>query len=236
MSRLSLAIVGVGPGDPELVTLKAARLIAAADVVLAPLGDRSDASIAEGIIRELVDNSRQKVIRQVYPMSKNPADMERFWRDSARQTATLVRAGNRVVFITLGDPLLYSTALYLARELREEAPEIAVDFVSGVSSINAAAARAGLPLALADERLAILPATFEGDKLRRALEDFDTVVLMKVHRVFDQLRTLLAEMGLPHRAVYLRRVGLADERVMTDLSAVTEDDLDYLSLIIVRKA
>ncbi|KIH76337.1 precorrin-2 C20-methyltransferase /cobalt-factor II C20-methyltransferase [Geoalkalibacter ferrihydriticus] len=235
MSLQVLAIVGVGPGDPELVTLKAARLIQEADVVIAPLGDRSDASIAEGIIAGLVDAPRQQVIRQVYPMSKNPADMQEFWRDAARQAAHLVRSGKKVVFITLGDPLLYSTALYLARQLRDEAPEIGVEFVSGVSSINAAAARAGLPLALADERLAVLPATFEGDKLRRALEDFDTVVLMKVHRVFERVRALLTEMGLLESAVYLRRIGLADERIFTDLRQVTEEDLNYLSLIIVRK-
>ncbi|WP_305041335.1 precorrin-2 C(20)-methyltransferase [Geoalkalibacter sp.] len=235
MKIFPLAIVGVGPGDPELVTLKAARLIGAADVVLAPLGDRSDASIAEGIIAGLVDRDRQQVIRQVYPMSKNPAEMEGFWRDAARQAAALVRAGKKVVFITLGDPLLYSTALYLARELRDQAPEIAVDFVSGVSSINAAAARAGLPLALADERLAVLPATFEGDKLRRALEDFDTLVLMKVHRVFDKICALLQDMDLLRQAVYLKRVGLAEERLFTDLTRVTAEDLDYLSLIIVRK-
>ncbi|MDO3377528.1 precorrin-2 C(20)-methyltransferase [Geoalkalibacter halelectricus] len=236
MSLPALSIVGVGPGDPELVTLKAARLIGAAEVILAPLGDRSDASIAESIIAGLVDSNRQQVIRQVYPMSKNPAEMENFWRDAARQAATLVRAGKRVVFITLGDPLLYSTALYLVRVLRDEAPEIAVDFVSGVSSINAAAARAGLPLALADERLAILPATFEGDKLRRALEDFDTVVLMKVHRVFDKICALLQEMDLLRQSVYLKRVGLAEERLFTDLTRVTAEDLDYLSLVIVRKS
>ncbi len=235
MTRQKLAIVGVGPGDPELVTLKAARLIGAADVVIAPVGDRSDGSIAEGIIAGLVDPQRQQVLRHVYPMAKNPARMEGFWRDSAQQAASLIRAGKRVVFVTLGDPLLYSTALYLARELREIAPGISLEFVPGVSSINAAAARAGLPLALADDRLAVLPATFEGDKLRCALEDFDTVVLMKVHRVFERVRSLLAEMGLLEHAVYVRRVGLETEAVFSDLGQVGPDDLDYLSLIIVRK-
>lgn len=226
--------VGVGPGDPELLTLKGARLIREADVVVTPIGDRSETSIAHGIIQDLVDPGRQQLLTQVYPMKKDPAEMEASWQASAREVAALVRAGKSVVFITIGDPLLYSTFLYLYRILRSDYPDVDIELVPGISSIFAAAAAAGVPLGLAADRIAVLPATFEEEKLRQTLIEFDTVVLMKVSRVFDRVRTLVRELGC--QATYVKRVGLANEAVFHDLYAVGEEDLDYLSLIIVRKS
>ncbi len=228
-----LIAVGVGPGDPELITLKGARLIRGAEVVITPVGDRSETSVAQSIIAGLVDTERQQLLTQVYPMKKDPAEMEASWRASAAETATLVRGGKVVAFVTIGDPLLYSTFLYLYRILREDYPDVPVEIVPGISSINAAAAVADLPLGLAADRIAILPATFEDDKLRRTLTEFDTVVLMKVHRVFDRIRELVADLGL--RGVYVKRVGLAGEAVFRDLDKVGKEDLDYLSLVIVKK-
>lgn len=228
-----LIAVGVGPGDPELITLKGARLIREADVVVTPVGDRSESSIAQSIVAGLVDADRQQLLTQIYPMKKDPAEMEASWRSSATEVAQLVRAGKIVVFVTIGDPFLYSTFLYLYRILRELYPDVPVEIVPGISSINAAAAVADLPLGLAADRIAILPATFEDDKLRQTLIEFDTVVLMKVHRVFHRVRELTKELGC--RAVYVKRVGLAGEAVFQNLDAVRKEDLDYLSLMIVKK-
>jgi len=227
--------IGVGPGDPELLTLKGVRLLREADVVIAPVGDRSSASIARGIVAPYLDESRQRIIEQVYPMKKNQEGLEDFWAESAREVAALVKEGRKVAFLTLGDPLLYSTFLYLRIELAKIAPEIPVEYVSGVSSVHAAAALAGIPLGLSDERLAILPATYEEEKLRATLEDFDCVVLMKVHRVFDKIKALLSELGLSDQAVYVKRIGLPEEEVFPQLDWVPAEALDYLSLIIVRR-
>jgi len=229
-----LIAIGIGPGDPELITLKGARLLREADVVVAPKASSGHPSVAASIVADLVDPARQRIVEQVYPMRKAQEGLEAFWRQAAAEVAELVRAGNTVAFVTLGDPLLYSTFLYLQTYLRDLAPEVPIEVVSGLSSIHAAAALAGLPLAIADERLAILPATFEDDRLRRALEEFDTVVLMKVYRVFERVRGLIGELG-DRRAVYVKRAGLPGEGVFHDLDAVGEEDLDYLSLVIVRK-
>lgn len=231
-----LIAVGVGPGDPELLTLKGARLIGEADVVVTPIGDRSDTSIAHGIIQNLVDPARQQLVTQIYPMKKDPAEMEASWRSSATEVAQLVRAGKVVVFITIGDPLLYSTFLYLYRILQADYPDVAIELVPGISSIFAAAAAAGVPLGLAADRIAVLPATFEEEKLRQTLIDFDTVVLMKVHRVFDRVYQLLQELGLEQQGVWVRRVGASEEEVVTDLGSLVGKKLDYLSLLIVRKS
>jgi len=230
-----LIAVGVGPGDPELLTLKGARLIGEADVVVTPVGDRSDASIAHSIVEGMIDPSRQQLISQVYPMKRDQEGLDAHWEKSAAEVAALVRSGKTVAFITLGDPFLYSTFLYLHRQLRENFPDVAVEVVSGVSSINAAAALAGVPLGLSSERLAVLPATYEEDELTRTLEAFDTVVLMKVHRVFHRIRDLLDRLGLKDKAVYVKRVGLSGQAVFPDLDSVSPGDLDYLSLMIVKK-
>lgn len=230
-----LIAVGIGPGDPELITLKGARLLREAEVVVCPVGDRSDGSIARSIVDPFVDPQRQQLVTQVFPMRRDQVGLEVYWQQAAAQVAGFVAEGKSVVFVTLGDPFLYSTFLYLWQELRQGYPEVPVEIVSGVSSINAAAALAGLPLGRSDERLAVLPATYEEERLAETLEHFDTVVLMKVHRVFARLRELLTDLGLKERAVYVKRVGLPGEAVFRDLDQVRAEDLDYLSLVIVRK-
>ncbi|MFA7535974.1 MAG: precorrin-2 C(20)-methyltransferase, partial [Desulfuromonadales bacterium] len=228
-----LIAVGVGPGDPELITLKGARLIREADVVIAPVGDNSTASVAHGIIDGLVDPRRQQLLTRVFPMKKELAEMRPFWEAAAVEVAGLLAQGKTVVFATLGDPFLYSTFLYFHQVFAERFPGAAVEVVPGISSIHAAAAVAGRPLGLGADRIAILPATFEQDRLRQTLREFDTVVLMKVHRVFDQVRNLLRELGRLENAVYVRRVGLPGETVIRDLDQIQVEDLDYLSLVLV---
>ncbi|HBT82687.1 MAG TPA: precorrin-2 C(20)-methyltransferase, partial [Desulfuromonas sp.] len=152
------------------------------------------------------------------------------------EVAGRVRAGRDVAFVTIGDPLLYSTFLYLWQIFRESYPDIAIELVPGITSIGAAAAAAGIPLGIAAERIAILPATYAADELRRTLQEFDTVVLMKVSRVFDQVYGVLKELGLEKNGVFVRRVGSGEEEVVRDLASLVGQKLDYLSLLIVRKA
>ena len=140
-----------------------------------------------------------------------------------------IDAGLDVAFITIGDPLLYSTFLYLYRIFRERHPDIPIEIVPGISSINAAAAAAGIPLGMAGERIAILPATYDDEELRRTLQDFDTVVLMKVSRVFDRVYALLSELGLEKSGAFIRRVGSSEEEVVFDLASLVGQKLDYLS-------
>ena len=230
-----LYAVGVGPGDPELLTLKAVRILRAADVIVAPTGQAEAASYALGIVAGHLDRDRQQVLERVFPMSRDEAELQPFWEETAGEVAAHVRAGRSVAFITIGDPLLYSTFLYILRILRERSPEIAVEIVPGITSIGASAAAAGVPLAMAAERLAILPATYEEEQLRQTLLDFDCVVLLKVSRVFDRVYALLVELGLEGQGVFIRRVGSAEEEVVSDLATLFGRKLDYLSLLIVRK-
>lgn len=230
-----LFAIGVGPGDPELLTRKAERILRSVPVIFAPTGAADAGSVALAIVEPFFDRSRQEVLTRVFPMKKDEAELLPFWEETAAEVAQRVRAGQDVAFITIGDPLLYSTFLYLYRIFREQYPEIRIEFVPGITSVGAAAAAAGVPLGISADRLAILPATYEEAQLRQTLLDFDTVVLMKVSRVFDRVYALLCELGLEQSGVFVRRVGTNEQEVVTDLALMVGKKLDYLSLVIVRK-
>ena len=227
--------VGVGPGDPELLTRKAERIIRQADVVCAPTGAAEGDSYALSIVEEFLDRNRQEILVQLFPMLRNQAGLGQFWEEAADQVADRVAQGKDVVFITIGDPFLYSTYLYIHRIFKTKYPDIEIEVVPGISSILAVSAASGVPLALGAERIAVLPATYEDEELRRTLEEFDTVILMKVSRVFDRVYGVLRELGLEKSAVFVRRVGSADEEVRFDLEALLGQKLDYLSMMIVKK-
>lgn len=234
-STAKIYAVGVGPGDPELLTRKAERIIRAARVICAPTGAADAASYALSIVADLLDPARQEILTQVFPMMKKGAELDAAWEEAADQVLARVDRGQDVVFITIGDPLLYSTFLYLHRIIRRRRPDIGIEIVPGITSINAAAAAAGLPLGMAGERIAILPATYEDYELRKTLLEFDTIVLMKVSRVFDRVYGLLQELGLTDRGVFIRRVGSSQEEVVFDLVSLLGRELDYLSMLIVKK-
>ncbi|MFO7982184.1 MAG: precorrin-2 C(20)-methyltransferase [Desulfuromonadales bacterium] len=230
-----LIAVGVGPGDPELITLKGVRLLREADIVLTPVGDRSDTSIARTIVEAHLDPQRQQIRTQISPMTADRNRLEDIWRKAAEDVGNWIDQGRTVAFVTLGDPCLYSTFLHLWAALQRGKRQVEVEIVPGVNSFTAAAALAGVPLGLFEDRLAVLPSTADETQLMRALGEFETVVLMKVNRHFDRIRRLLERTGRTSGAVYVKRAGLSGQAVLTDLDAVDEQDLDYLSLVIVGR-
>ncbi|PKN16622.1 MAG: precorrin-2 C(20)-methyltransferase [Deltaproteobacteria bacterium HGW-Deltaproteobacteria-23] len=226
--------VGVGPGDPELLTRKAERIISQSPVICAPTGAADAASYALSIVEHLLDRSRQEILTRVFPMMKKGPELEAAWEEVATEVIERIDGGQDVAFITIGDPCLYSTFLYLYRIIRAKRADIPVEIIPGISSINAAAAAAGIPLGIADERIAILPATYENEELKKTLAEFDTIVLMKVNRVFDRIYPLLCELGLDKSSVFIRRVGSSQQEVISDISTLLGRELDYLSMLIVR--
>ena len=227
--------IGVGPGDPELLTRKAERILRSVPIICAPTAGTADSSYALSIIEPLLDLEKQEVIIQVFPMRKDQDGLEEYWETAAAEVAERVRGGSDVAFITIGDPFIYSTFLYIYRIFREKFPDIPIEIIPGVSSINAAAVAAGIPLGLGSERIAIIPAAFEEKDLRNILIDFETVVLMKVSRVFGGIYALLKELGLEKNCAFISRVGTAEQEVVFDLESLLGRKLDYLSLLIVKK-
>jgi precorrin-2/cobalt-factor-2 C20-methyltransferase len=234
-----LYVIGVGPGDPELVTLKGARILRDVPCVCVPKGREEGRSLALSIVGRVVTMEGKDVIEAYFPMKKTARachgqELDERWAKTVAAVLGRLRSGTDVAFITIGDPTIYSTFFYLYDRLVETAPELEIEIVPGVSSINAAASRAHIPLGLGDGKIAILPANYLDD-LRTALQRFDTVVLMKVHKVFEEVKSVLSQLNLLDHATYISRAGMADERVSADLASVAREDLDYFSLVIVRK-
>jgi precorrin-2/cobalt-factor-2 C20-methyltransferase len=226
--------VGVGPGDPELVTRKAERILRSADVILAPVSNPSDASVALSTIREFIDETRQKIIVHQFPMTSDRARLIPAWQEAATLIATHAEAGRSVAFITIGDPLFYSTFIYLLRILREQWPHLPIEIVPGISSINAAASEAALSLVEGDEKMAVVPATAGIDQIMMALVNYETVVLLKVKPLFADILEVLRQTGREKSTVFVERVGSPRQKVLTDFGEIAAHSPDYLSLMIIK--
>ncbi len=245
-----LYVIGVGPGDPELLTLKAVRIIKSVPVLCVPKGREEGTSLALSITQGALSTEGKQIVELHFPMEKTAphpgplprgereialsADLESKWDAAVETVLKQLDEGKDAAFITIGDPAIYSTFFYLYDRLRERRPSLDIEIIPGISSITAAAARAGLSLGLGNERIAVLPANYL-DSLQETLERFDTVVLMKVNKVYEAVRDLLVRMQLTAGAVYVARAGMEDERIVRDIRQVRSDDLDYFSLVIVRK-
>ncbi len=226
--------VGVGPGDPELLTRKALRILQQTPVICTPQSETSVDSYALEIVREFLDPGRQETMRVTFPTddSEGAAGV---WRKAADDIAQRLLQGQDVAFITEGDPMLYSTFAYILHDIATAHPEIPVEIVPGVSSVMAAAASAAIPLVTHGQRLAILPAVYGIDDLREAIANYDTIVLMKVNRTLLSALANLENLGLAGKGIYVRRASTPRERVVNDLRQLTDEDLDYFSLLIIRK-
>jgi precorrin-2/cobalt-factor-2 C20-methyltransferase len=230
----SVYAVGVGPGDPELVTRKAERILRSVDIILAPVSNPGEASVALDTIREFIDEGRQKIVVHQFPMTSDRSRLIPAWQEASALIAAHVEAGRSVAFITIGDPLFYSTFIYLLRILREQWPQLPIEIVPGISSINAAASVAALPLVEGDEKMVVIPATAGIDQIISALAHYETVVLLKVKPLFSEIIDLLRATGREQRTVFVERVGSPRQKVLTVFSEIAAHSPDYLSLMIIK--
>ncbi|MEW6446508.1 MAG: precorrin-2 C(20)-methyltransferase [Bacillota bacterium] len=224
--------VGMGPGDPELVTLKALRVLARVPVICAPYTQREGESIAGEIVaavlpRETLDGKEFLTLH--FPMTRDNSLLEQAWEEAARQVVARLEAGKDVAFVTLGDPCFYSTYPYLERAVRALSPAVRTEVVPGVNAFSACAAAERA--VRGNERLAVVPVTEAAD-LKVVVEDFDCTVLLKVGRHLGKVREALREAGLEKKARLYERCGLAGAR-----QGMLEEfeKADYLSLVVVKK-
>lgn len=191
---MKLSCVGCGPGDPELLTLKAIRLIKNAEVVFAPTSKEGKPSIALSIVQKYV-NSSTKTVNLIFPMLKDKEALKDYWKGNTEKIANEVRAGKKVIYVTVGDPSIYSTWIYIYRELRRNHKDIEIDIIPGITSIFAFAAEAKIALVEGDETLAIVPACYDMDRVRRTSNVCDTVIFLKDGRHFDDVIDMLSDAG-----------------------------------------
>lgn len=234
--------IGVGPGDPELITLKAVKTLKTADILCVPKSHAGKPSMALGMVKQILAERQQplKILDLVFPMSKDEFNVKKLWTTNAELVASHVKSGKTLAFITLGDPMLYSTFLYLYQILREEYPEITLEIIPGVTSVTAAATSAKLPLALRDEVVSIIPSDLDPALIEDTAKHSDNIVFMKCAYRIKDLVPILKKSGftLDSTITLVKRCTLPEEQVLTGKLGdvpkwkITED---YFSVAIVKR-
>lgn len=218
--------VGIGPGDPELLTLKALRLIKEADVIAVP-GNVPQETVAYKIVIGACPELDQKEILPVHmPMTKDPELLEKSHREGAEKIAAFLDEGKKVVFLTLGDPTVYSTYLYVHHKVQEMGYE--VEIVSGITSFCAVAARLNMGLVEKAEELHVIPASYQ---VEEALKLPGTKVLMKAGKKMKQVKEILKATG--QQAVMIENCGMPGEKIYASTDEIPEN-AGYYSLIIIK--
>jgi precorrin-2/cobalt-factor-2 C20-methyltransferase len=251
--------VGVGPGDPDLITIKAVKALRAADRLFVPVGEGGELGYAERVV--LAHRDTADVERLVFALGDDPGARARAWDAAGAAVAAVIRAGEHAVFATIGDPNLYSTFTYLAATVRQLVPEVEVDTVPGITAMQDLAARSGTVIAEGVQSLVLLPfapgttgaawppgeaargggeAEGAGEaarvdrlagRLRAALDEHDTVVVYKGGRFLPEVRAALRAAGREAEAVFGARLGLPGERV----GPLPDGAAPYLSTVLVPR-
>jgi precorrin-2/cobalt-factor-2 C20-methyltransferase len=225
-------VVGVGPGDPELLTLRAARVLEQCDLILHP-GPRDREGIAVAVVAGLL-RPDQRGRGMALAMRRGADDGSVGYYRVAAALAEEARAGRPAAFLTEGDPMLFGTGSYVCERLRALEPEVPVEVVPGVSALGAVAARLGWPLARKEDVLTVCPASYHAEEIGAILDRGGPVCWLKVAGSLPRLvEALRARSRLDH-AVLVERVGHPDERIFRDLAAAQGEDLSYFSLVLVR--
>ncbi|MEM9795966.1 MAG: precorrin-2 C(20)-methyltransferase [Pseudomonadota bacterium] len=220
--------VGLGPGDPGLITRRAAALIEEAEVVAYPTLAGGQ-SFARSIAADLIP-PRAREIRIDIPMTRDRAPAQAAYDAAAQDISRVLQGGTDVICLCEGDPFFYGSFMYLFARLKDRAT---VEITPGVTSLTACAARADLPLTARNEVMTVLPGPLPDEALRRHLNAADTLALMKVGRHLPRLRDLLRAEGLLDTAHYVERATLGAERVLPLADA--PDDAPYFSMILIAK-
>ena len=222
--------VGVGPGDPELLTLKALRLIKENEVIAVP-GKDIRASVAYQIVKGAYEDLDKKILISVaMPMTKDPQVLKANHDKAADQVEDYLREGKNVVFLTLGDTTVYSTYLYVHKRILERGYE--AEIVSGITSFCAVAARLNMGLVEADQPLHVIPATYKAQEMDEILKLPGTKVLMKTGKKMKQVKESIEKSG--QKAVMIENCGMPSEKIYRSVEEIPEDS-GYYSLIIVKE-
>lgn len=225
--------IGVGPGDPELLTVKAIDALKKIDVLIAPKTEKKSDSVALSIAQPYLKSSVETVY-QTFPMIKDFAEDKETFEANTAEILSLLRGGKNVGFATLGDPMFYSTYIYIFRLL--EPCGVNIVTIPGVPAFLAIAAQIGRPLAYGNDVLTIIPATADLDAIKTSLARADSTVIMKVYKNFPEIVDELIAHDMIADAVLVSRCGLDDEKIITDVTAHKHERLNYLSTILTRKS
>lgn len=234
--------IGVGPGDPELITLKAAKILKEVEVICVPKSHANKPSMALGMIKDILKERRSpaEILELVFPMSKDQLNNRKLWTENATIVAQKAKTSN-IAFITLGDPMLYSTFLYLYEYVKETYHEIKLEIIPGVTSITAVAASSNLPLAEKEEAITIIPSDMNPTRLEEVAKNVENLIFMKCAYRIKEFIPILLKSGFNKKSTValVKRCTLPEEKVIVGkLEDVETWDIseDYFSVAIVKKS
>ncbi len=225
--------ISVGPGDPELISLKGWRRLQAAPVVAFPAGRGGQPGFAERSIAPWLQ-AHQIQLPLAFAFVQDPERLQAAWQQAAAQVWPYLQQGHDVAFACEGDVSFYSTFTYLAQTLQQQHPEVKIVAIPGVCSPLAAAAELGLPLTVQQQRLTILPALYAVQDLERAIAHAEVIVLLKVSSVYPEVWRVLQKHDLLARSWAIERATQPDQRVYADLRDRPALELSYFSLLIIQ--
>lgn len=225
--------IGIGPGDPGLLTLKAKEIIMKADVVFVPKARIKSQSLAKSIVEQAILEPIN-FEELIFPMSRDEKVLESHWEASAKRILVEIDQGKTVAFVTLGDPSIYSTYAYLMTTLKKQRPELLTETVPGISIINAAPALLDIPLVSGKERLAVLPLPDKINDLDDILTHFDTLVLLKIGDRLPVLKTYIKKRDIAEDIYFISRAGTKEQRIASGFDQLTDGSSGYLSTVIIK--
>ena len=225
--------IGVGPGDPELLTIKAARILGEVDLIFTAASPGNDYSIAQQIAGPHLKPGIE-VRRLNFPMVGDEETLTSAWRANALEIAEVLKKGLSAAFLTLGDTLTYSTYGYVLPYLAEMLPEGSVVTIPGITSYQMAASRINQPLVTGLESLTIMSGVEDPEVLGELLDKSDNVAILKTYKTYEGIVAMLKKKNLLSQATLFSKVGLPDEEIRTDLENDPVTQPPYLSLMIVK--
>ena len=233
--------IGVGPGDVELLTVKAVKAIQNADIIMCPASKENRPSIALSVVSPIIDKSKnQDIVKLIFPMTKDKKILEDAWKKNAKIMAETVLSGKNVVYLTVGDPFLYSTWIYMHKDLKENYPNMKINVIPGIVSMFTFASKVGVSIAEGAEKVAIIPSCYDLSSVKEIAKHSESMIFLKDGRYFDQVIDVLKDSGFPNDSIFAIGQDLGTEKEIIrklTLGEVNDKTLTtkYFSILVVKR-
>lgn len=226
--------IGVGPGDPELMTIKAVKTMEKVDVVFTASSTKNSFSLAIEIARpHLPENVDVRTLS--FPMTKDKDVMKDAWVANAQAILEVLNQGKDAAFLTLGDPMTYSTFGYILQVIKENNPEVTMVTIPGITSYQAAASRMNVPLVEAEESLLLTSGAYGGANVRKLSDCAENVVLLKAYKNTNDIISALSESDMLENSRAIRKCGREGEEIIADITRLANEEPDYWTLILAKQ-
>lgn len=224
--------IGVGPGDPELITIKAVKILEKIDIVICPKSKKESKSVALSIAEGYL-NKKAEILKLEFPMTYDEEKLNITWERNSKIILDLLGKGKNIAFLTIGDPMVYSTYMYLLPFLKKK--DINIETIPGITSFCASANKVNIPLASQEETLSIIPLRKNISEFEKVVDDYDNLIVMKPSTEHKRLAEILEDRNLEDKFVLVSKCGTNEENISYDIDDLKNKKVPYLSTLIIKK-